>query len=748
MAMSDDYYKKTKPNGMPDYVWQAQQAAIKAEEEAAKAKAEAEAAAKKKAEAEAKAKKEAEAKAKAEAEAKAKKAESTKSTTSSSSKKTGEYSEDYYSKTKPNGMPDSVWQEQQTAKKAEESAKLDASVFKDETSTDIRKNAEEEAAKAVAQYVDSLLNGYYVPPGTFPVSQEMVEDFNKYQTEKAIEDAIAYAESQKANNSSSDTKTGTGSVITGGMPLAGFSVAMDKAAQTTVDSGGEKDPITDAFVETLLSSDKMQENYKNAEEGSLAKDKADAALEKYSQKEGISQEVLNQINSLLQNNLPTVDPYVPSDYVAGTYTPLFPQGDVPSNQQGGTSTGAQGGTTAPAPTLSTTSDEVAKYALAIMQAAKGDLGEVVKPEYMEAVAPNAPELRTLEELANLYGITYDYDSIYKLLNDSVEKQYDAIYAKQAQSEGKYYDNAAAAQNTLLDTLARDRGSAVQSGVSKGMQAANALGAMLGVSQQFADNATALSQERSNTAKDYGASLAKAMVDAEATSNERKNAIMEIAKMLYGYDSEQYVANMDNYNTILTNNAALQQTYMNNHSALQNSLASIFNNSASSKITGDANIQSNKLIADANIQASQNTAEANRLAAQYAAEAQRYAAYQAAEASKKAAQYAAQGNVDAYKEYANALIQQAQISAGSLNNALAGNEIPSGTGSGSGSGTSTSTVDTVSKAIAEETDAWYTNIHGVPLATIYNSMPTGTKYRELSNGAIEVTRPDGSKYIMQ
>lgn len=741
MAMSDDYYKKTKPNGMPDYVWQAQQAAIKAEEEAAKAKAEAEAAAKKKAEAEAKAKKEAEAKAKAEAEAKAKKAESTKTTTSSSSKKTGEYSEDYYSKTKPNGMPDSVWQEQQAAKKAEEeAAKLDASVFKDDVSTAIRKAAEEAAAKAVAQ---SVANGNYLFYDDI-IPQEMVDGFKQYQTEKAVEDAIAYAESQKANNSSSDTKTGTGSVITGGMPLAGFSVAMDKAAQTTVDSGGEKDPITDAFVETLLGSDKMQENYKNAEEGSLAKDKADAALEKYSQKEGVSQEVLNQINSLLQNNLPTVDPYVPSDYVSGTYTPLFPQGDVPSNQQGGTSTGTQGGTAAPAPTLSTTSDEVAKYALAIMQAAKGDLGEVIKPEYMEAVAPNAPELRTLEELANLYGITYDYDSIYKLLNDSVEKQYDAIYAKQAQSEGKYYDNAAAAQNTLLDTLARDRGSAVQSGVSKGMQAANALGAMLGVSQQFADNATALSQERSNTAKDYGASLAKAMVDAEATSNERKNAIMEIAKMLYGYDSEQYVANMDSYNTILTNNAALQQTYMNNHSALQNSLASIFNNSASSKITGDANIQSNKLVADANIQASQNTAEANRLAAQYAAEAQRYAAYQAAEASKMAAQYAAQGNVDAYKEYANALIQQAQISAGSLNNALAGNEIPSGTGSSSG----TSTVDTISKEIAKEQGVGYTNIHGVPLSTIYNSMPAGTKYKELSNGAIEVTRPDGTKYIMQ
>lgn len=247
-----------------------------------------------------------------------------------------------------------------------------------------------------------------------------------------------------------------------------------------------------------------------------------------------------------------------------------------------------------------TAEEMANYVSTIIQAAKKELGNAIKPDdyLVEADKPGAVTLRTLEDLANTFGITYDYDSIYKVFNDSVEKQYDAIYQRQKQNEDKYYDNAAAAQNTLLDTLSRDRSNAVSAGVSKGMQAANALGTMLGVSQQFANNATALSQERSNTAKDYGASLAKAVVDAEATSNERKNAIMEISKMLYGYDSEQYVANMDNYNTILTNNAALQQAYMNNHTALQNALASIFGGVAANKITGDANVQSSTLASEA------------------------------------------------------------------------------------------------------------------------------------------------------
>ena len=272
-----------------------------------------------------------------------------------------------------------------------------------------------------------------------------------------------------------------------------------------------------------------------------------------------------------------------------------------------------------------TAEEMANYVSTIIQAAKGELGDVIKPEYMDAEKPGAPELRTLEELAKTFGITYDYDSIYKILNDSVEKQYDAIYQRQKQNEDKYYDNAAAAQNTLLDTLSRDRSNAVSAGVSKGMQAANALGAMLGVSQQFANNATALSQERSNTAKDYGASLAKAVVDAEATSNERKNAIMEISKMLYGYDSEQYVANMDNYNTILTNNAALQQAYMNNHTALQNALASIFGGVAANKITGDANVQSSTLAAYQSYLSNQAIADATRDAANASANANKWIA---------------------------------------------------------------------------------------------------------------------------
>lgn len=660
---SDAYWSATKPNGMPDYVWKAQQEAKKAAEEAKKAEEAAKKAAQKAAEEAAKKKAEEEAKKKAQKaaeEAAKKKAEeeAAKLAAQKAAQKAAEKAAEEEAKKRAEAAKKEVGNKPNTTNPASATKAEGAAPVKG--TTPVPSSNKTDSSSTTSSILSALLgdtvqNVVNKVVGTTNSTVDRVVD--------ALADSFTGVLNPKPDNTgltsedARDEKLAIKNNTTPDYAVKDNGYVPVADLNRPTNGSGE----TPKVGNTGLTTDDARKEHINIMNDPTINPPTDGQI---SAGAIIPQETIDQITQLIQNNKPTVDPYVPTDYVKGDYTPLFPQSDAALN-----------------PTLNTTSDAVAQYALAIMQAAKGDLGEVVKPEYMQADKPNTPELRTLEELANTYGITYDYDSIYSILNDSVEKQYDAIYARQKQNEDAYYDNATAAQNTLLDTLSRDRSSAVQAGVSKGMQAANALGAMLGVSQQFANNATALSQERSNTAKDYGASLAKAVVDAEATSNERKNAIMEIAKMLYGYDSEQYVANMDSYNTILTNNAALQQTYMNNKTALQNALASIYNSSASSKITGDANIQSNQAIA-----------EANRYAAYQSAEAQRYAAYQAAEANKQAAAYAAQGNVDAYEKYANALIQQALI--GSGQSSLAGYEVPQ-TGS-TGTGTNTGTNTTANK----------------------------------------------------
>lgn len=535
-------------------------------------------------------------------------------------------SDAYWNATKPNGMPDHVWKEMQEKKKAEEKEKKKAEEADKKKAEEIKKAAEESAKKAVEESVNNLLNGTYIPSGTVTVPQEMVNGYNKYQTEKEIEDTIKYLESQKTSSTAEHNGTST----------------------------------NDARAEQVAVKNDTTPNYSKDYTGNSNNTNKSSKPDNT----GLTTEDARKEHTNVMNN-PAINPPTDGQISAGATTPVTNSGagsnpapstgssnsssspSSPSSSSSSPSNSAPSSTPIANTVKIPTTEEMANYVATIIQAARGELGEVVAPEYMQATAPISPELRTLEDLAKTYGITYDYDSIYKILNDSVEKQYEAVYERQKQNEAAYYDNATAAQNTLLDTLSRDRSSAVQAGVSKGMQAANALGAMLGVSQQFANNATALSQERGNTAKDYGAALAKAVVDAETTSNERKNAIMEISKMLYGYDSEQYVANMDNYNTILTNNAALQQSYMNNHTALQNALASIFGGVANNKITGDANVQSSLL-----------ASEAQKAAQWYAATAQQYAAQQ----SLLGSQYAA----DINKEIA-------MLQYGALNNTLAGNE---------------------------------------------------------------------------
>lgn len=459
-------------------------------------------------------------------------------------------------------------------------------------------------------------------------------------------------------NGSSTTPSGNGyipvsdlnrnpnsSVVTGGIPIAGFSSILDEIAKKTSEEGKT---IADLVKDSSKSDGNGYVPVSDLNRPTNGSDITPSDKDTGSKDTGSKDTGESSVSS------------------GGNYGGGGGGSSAPSAPSGGYYDGANwsgGMSYKPYPTA----EEMANYVSTIIKAAKEELGGVKEPVYLTKhmgsdeliTKPDAPTLRTLDELAKTFGIEYDYQTIYDKFNDSVEKQYDAIYQRQKQNEDAYYDNAAAAQNTLLDTLSRDRSNAVSAGVSKGMQAANALGAMLGVSQQFANNATTLSQERSNTAKDYGASLAKAVVDAEATSNERKNAIMEISKMLYGYDSEQYVANMDNYNTILTNNAALQQAYMNNRTALQNALASIFGGVAANKITGDANVQSSTL----------------------AAEAQKYAAYQ----SYLSNQAIADANRDAATTTADANKWIAQLQAGLLGS----NEVPKadGTGTTNGGGSS-------------------------------------------------------------
>lgn len=151
-----------------------------------------------------------------------------------------------------------------------------------------------------------------------------------------------------------------------------------------------------------------------------------------------------------------------------------------------------------------------------------------------------PQLEGLA-LGDRYGINYKQDTIQKLLDDATKAQYGLRNQQQTQSENKFYNNMLDTQGTALDTLRRAQASAVATGASRGMAAANELSAMLNLQQLSSDEATLLAEERGNLGAEEAAAYAKNASDSLTTSNTLKQAIAGLDSTKYGYDTQGYAA---------------------------------------------------------------------------------------------------------------------------------------------------------------------------------------------------------------
>jgi hypothetical protein len=280
---------------------------------------------------------------------------------------------------------------------------------------------------------------------------------------------------------------------------------------------------------------------------------------------------------------------------------------------------------------------------------------------IQQMATSQPVLRSAAELAQLYGLDYNMDHIYKTLLNSVDAGYAARYNQQSQAEDKYYDNAATAQSTLLDTLKQQQSQAIMSGTNKGMQAAQALSSMLGTSQQFAASATQLAKDRQQIAKEYSADRAATGVKALDEYNAMGNQLADISKNLYSSDTSAYVGQLDYNASVNTANAQMASQAMASKAQWESSLANAMANAYTAYYNGQITLDQARIQADAAIQSAKVygldsakvTAQANKQIAATNAAATTSAATIAANATQNAAQTAA-----------NATTGAAQISADS------------------------------------------------------------------------------------
>lgn len=264
-----------------------------------------------------------------------------------------------------------------------------------------------------------------------------------------------------------------------------------------------------------------------------------------------------------------------------------------------------------------------------IQAAVGTAEDrYVRPDLIDTIDPTMLDVNAMSEMLGM-DFTYDRAAIEEILQGAVDAQYDLRQTEQGIAERKYNQNMAVAQNTALDTIRQQQGQAVAQGASAGARAANELSAVLGISQQAAEEATQLAMDRQLMAKEEGVARAQATSQALQQSNEAYLNYGALARQHYNDQIQQLAAELAYNQAINTDYAGYEA---NRYSADQNLLASIQQSGS--------NVYGNNQSSLAAIQQAIEQAQAQRYAADQQLEAQRIAANANIEAARIAAAQAA------------------------------------------------------------------------------------------------------------
>ena len=172
-------------------------------------------------------------------------------------------------------------------------------------------------------------------------------------------------------------------------------------------------------------------------------------------------------------------------------------------------------------------------------------------------------LADIQSLADLYGIDYNRESIEGVFKDATNAAHEANLKEYNRTARQYYDKLGATQNSLIDTLRKQRAAAITSGANAGMQNATELSEILGLTQTVSPDALALAQDRNALIEAYNAQLAQDARDAMEYSDNLKQALAALASEKYGYDAQQYVAELSHNANVQAQNTASSAAYAGN-----------------------------------------------------------------------------------------------------------------------------------------------------------------------------------------
>ena len=153
------------------------------------------------------------------------------------------------------------------------------------------------------------------------------------------------------------------------------------------------------------------------------------------------------------------------------------------------------------------------------------------------------ELLTAQELAEIYGITWDANEIYDLYKEGVEETYDQLAFENRAARNQLSDTLAGQYDLYNSTLRDQRAGAIQSGMSKGTAAAQEVLSLLGAQGQSADVLSEYTQMMNMQAN----TKSKALTDAKERAFQDSNFITQylgnLGLGIYNADVQQDVAKL-------------------------------------------------------------------------------------------------------------------------------------------------------------------------------------------------------------
>jgi hypothetical protein len=233
------------------------------------------------------------------------------------------------------------------------------------------------------------------------------------------------------------------------------------------------------------------------------------------------------------------------------------------------------------------------------------------------------ELQSAASLSELYGnIDYDRAAIESIFQGATDAEFAAKRAAYNRTANQFYNNLGTAQGSILEAQRRANAQAVQSGANAGMQNANQLSLLLGMSQQSTADATQLAQDARALEDEYAAARAQNVQDALEYANTQKMALGQLGSNIYATDAQKYVGELGYNAQIAAANAAASAEARAADQALRGTLYNADANLSGQRYASDSSFNASRLNALADLYGNMYNADQNLAGTKYTADSYR------------------------------------------------------------------------------------------------------------------------------